>query len=190
MSSDLQYIVETIRALVADTEDLKRRVASLIMVGQVSEINGDKQRLTFDDKDASTGEPFRSPMVRRANAAGASSNGAKERSRPVIGETMALINPNGEIGVHSRAIPYGPTDDSGEPAGDEDYPWVRSEGNASIAMKAGEIRLKVGGITLTITDGEINVAGGTIRHDGKSIDKSHVHGGIVAGGDNTDVPAN
>lgn len=190
MSGDLQYIAEVIRAQGAAIEDLKRRVASLIMIGQVSEISGDKQRLTFDEKDPSTGEPFKSPMVRRANSAGAASAGAKERNRPVVGETMALLSPNGEIGVHSRAMPYGPTDDSGEPAGDEGYAWVRSEGNASIAMKAGEVRIKVGGSTFTVADGEITITGGTVKHDGKSIDKTHVHGGIVAGGDNTDVPAN
>lgn len=188
--SDIEYVAETIRTLRSEVEDLRRRLASVIMVGQVSEISGDKVRLTFDDADASTKEPFKGPLTRRASAAGNAGAGHKERNRPAMGETMAMLNPNGEIGPHSRLIPYGPTDDSGEPAGDEGYPRIFSEGNASIAMKAGEIRMKVGGITFTVTDGEINITGGTIKHDGKSIDKGHVHGGIVRGGSNTDPPAN
>lgn len=190
MSTDFNFIAEEIRSLRSASEDLRRRLASVVMIGQVSEISGDKQRLTFDDKDASTGEPFKSPLVRRASASGSAGGGHKERNRPAMGETMALISPNGEIGRHSRAIPYGPTDDSAEPAGDEGFARVFSEGDASVAIKAGEIRLKVGGVTFKINGAGIEITGGTIKHDGKSIDKDHVHGGIVPGGSDTDVPSN
>lgn len=190
MSQDLQFIIETMRSQASQLEDLRRRVASVVMVGQVDQVSGDKQRVVFDEKDASTGEPFKSPMLRRASAAGKDGSGHKERNRPAMGETVAVINPNGEIGKHSRVIPYGPTDDSGEPAGDEGFARILSEGNASIAIKGGEIRLKVGATTVTITAAGVDQTGGHHKHEGKNTGKDHIHGGIVAGGDNTDIPAN
>lgn len=189
--SEADYIAEQIRALRSETEDLRRRLASVVMVGQVVENQGEKMRLEFEAKDSSTGKPFRSPMIRRANSAGKDGAGHKERNRPAIGETMILVSPNGEIGAHSRAMPYGPTDESGEPAGDESYPRILAEGNASIAIKAGEIRIKVGGAVLTLTEASIKALvggaehevtgagndfrGGTMRHDGVVIDKTHGH---------------
>lgn len=190
MSADLQFIIETMRAQASQLEDLRRRLASVVMVGQVDQASGDKQRVVFDEKDASTGEPFRSPMLRRASAAGKDGNGHKERNRPVIGETVAVINPNGEIGKHSRVIPYGPTDESGEPAGDEGFARVFSEGNASIAIKAGEIRFKVGGTTVTVTAAGFEQTGGHHKHDGKNTGKDHVHGEVTPGGADTGVPSN
>lgn len=188
--SATDYLAEIIRALRSDLEDTRRRLASAVMIGRVVEVSGDKVRLEFDEKDASTGEPFRSPLVRRANSAGANGAGHKERNRPVMGETMALLSPNGEIGRHSRAFPYGPTDESGEPAGDEGFARVLSEGNASLAIRDGEIRLKVGGTTVSVTADGFDQTGGHQKHDGKNTGKDHIHGGIVPGGDNTDVPAN
>jgi hypothetical protein len=204
--SDTDFLAETIRQLRGDLEDARRRLASTVMIGQVVERQGEKVRLEFEEKDPSTGKPFRSPMIRRASASGKDGTGHKERNRPALGETMALISPNGEIGKHSRAIPYGPTDESGEPAGDESYPRVFAEGNATVAIKAGEVRVKVGGATLTITDGKLEIAiggvtwtltangwdqtGGHHKHEGKNTGKDHKHGGITPGGSNTDIPSN
>ena len=61
---------------------------------------------------------------------------------------------------------------------------------ASIAIKDGEIRIKVGGSTWTFTASGFDQTGGHHKHTGKNTGKDHVHGGIVAGGDNTDVPSN
>lgn len=188
MSAD--YVAEIIRALRADLEDTRRRLASTVMTGRVVEVSGDKVRLEFDEKDPSTGEPFRSPLVRRANSAGLEGQGHKERNRPVVGEVMALISPNGEIGRHSRALPYGPTDDSGEPSGDEGFARVFAEGNASIALKNGEIRFKVDGTTVSIKGEGLEQTGGHQKHDGKNVGKDHVHGEVTPGGSDTGVPSN
>jgi hypothetical protein len=185
-----EYVAETIRALRADLEDTRRRLASMVMTGRVIEIKGDMVRLEFDETDPSTGEPFRSPLIRRANSAGREGQGHKERNRPVVGEVMALISPNGEIGRHSRAIPYGPTDDSGEPAGDEGFARVFAEGNASIALRDGEIRFKVGGSSVSLTGEGFEQTGGYQRHDGRNVGKDHVHGDVTPGGSDTGVPSN
>lgn len=204
--SALDQIAEVLRGHASKIEDLSRRVASVVMIGQVKQTSGDKLRLEFDEKDPSTGKPFQSPLVRRANSAGVNGTGHKERNRPVVGETMALISPNGEIGKHSRAIPYGPTDDSAEPAGDEGFARVWSEGAASISMSGNEIRLRVGSATVSIKNGEIrstvggtemlhtpdglDQTGGHHKHEGKNTGKDHIHGGVFPGGADTDVPSN
>lgn len=190
MSEDISFIAEVLRGHASKIENLDRRVATIFMVGQVDQSQGDKHRVVFDEKDASTGEAFKSPLLRRANASGAAGAGHKERSRLAIGETVGVINPNGEIGKHSRIIPYGPTDDSGEPQGDDGFARIFSEGNTSFAIKDGEVRIKVGGVSMSITAAGVDVTGGHIKHDGKSIDKTHIHGGVVMGGDTTAVPAN
>lgn len=185
--SGADAIAEILRATRADLEDTRRRMASVVMIGRVVERSGDKVRLEFDAADPSTGKPFRSPLVRRANSSGETH---KERNRPAMGEIMALLSPNGEIGRHSRAIPYGPVDDSQEPQGDDDFPRVIQEGNARIAIKDGMIRITVGGTTWTFTPQGFDQTGGHHKHDGKNTGRDHVHGGVVKGGDNTEAPAN
>jgi hypothetical protein len=200
------YLAEVLRSIRSELEDVKRRVASVVMIGQVKQVSGDKLRLEFDEKDPSTGKPFQSPLVRRANSAGVNGTGHKERNRPVVGETMALISPNGEIGPHSRAIPYGPTDESAEPSAEEGFARVWSEGEASISMSGSEIRLRVGNATVSVKNGEIrstvggtemlhtpaglDQTGGHHKHNGKNTGHDHIHGGIVPGGSDTDVPSN
>lgn len=62
--------------------------------------------------------------------------------------------------------------------------------DTTLTMTADEIVSQVGGTRLTQTDAGWEFEGGTIKHNGKSIDDSHIHGGITIGPDNTDVPAN
>lgn len=189
MAGDFDFVADVIRQIKADQADLSRRLAALIMVGTVSKVDGDKEQLTLLDKDPSTGEPFTSPMVRRADPAGAKGQGRKERSRSVEGEARLLINPGGEMGKHSRTLPYGPTDESSEPQGDDGFARVFTEGSASIAIKDGEIRLKVGDTTVSITAAGVDQTGGYQKHDGKNVGKDHVHSGVLPGGANTGAPA-
>jgi hypothetical protein len=181
LAGDFDYVAEAIRQIKAEYADLSRRLAALVMVGTVSQIDGDKEKLTLLDSDPSTGEPFTSPMVRRADPAGARGQGRKERSRSVLGEPRFLINPGGEIGKHSRTLSYGPTDESAEPQGDDGFARVFSEGSTSIAIRDGEIRLTVGGTTVSITAEGVSQTGGYRRHDGKNVGKDHKHGQVEPG---------
>jgi phage baseplate assembly protein V len=60
-------------------------------------------------------------------------------------------------------------------------------GGASITIEAGHITLSAGGATYRIGGGHQFTAG-TITHDGVVIDKTHLHGGVLSGPANTDVP--
>jgi phage gp45-like len=57
-------------------------------------------------------------------------------------------------------------------------------------VHAQKIEFAVGGCTMTMTASGFEFTGGTIKHDGKSIDKNHIHGGVMSGPANTGVPAN
>lgn len=58
----------------------------------------------------------------------------------------------------------------------------------TLVMEDGTITTTVGGTSLTQSDVGWDFQGGTITHDGKPIDKSHVHSGVAAGPTTTDVP--
>lgn len=176
--SAIEEIAELFRQTRSELEDARRRIASTIMIGKVIERSGDKVRLEFDQKDASTGKPFRSPLLRRADSAG---EGHKERNRPAMGEVMMMISPNGEIGRHSRVIPYGPLDDSTEPEGDEDFPRVIQEGNARIAIRDGMIRVTVGGKGFELSEAQLQMIG-VFKADGGSR-PAHYVGGQDSDGD-------
>ncbi|MGL5447442.1 MAG: phage baseplate protein [Rhabdaerophilum sp.] len=181
MSADFELIAEEFRDLRRINARIERKLASVAMIGKVIERHGDKVRLEFDQKDAATGKPFRSPLARIGASSGSGSNGHKERNRPAIGETMLLISPNGEIGAHSRAYPYGPTDDNPEPSGDDEFDRVFEHGNARIAIMNGKIRVTVGESGFELTEVELKMLGVFRAKDGSR--PAHYAGGIDTGGD-------
>jgi phage baseplate assembly protein gpV len=66
-------------------------------------------------------------------------------------------------------------------------------GNATLAVQDGSIVLKVGGAIMKLSASGLEVTGGTISSDTDVLaagisGKSHVHGGVKAGGDNSAGP--
>ncbi len=64
---------------------------------------------------------------------------------------------------------------------------IRAGGGIEV-QAASSITFKVGGVTMTIDATGLNVNGGSIKHDGVVIDKTHKHTGVVPGGGITNVP--
>ncbi|WP_448952122.1 Gp138 family membrane-puncturing spike protein [Labrys neptuniae] len=63
------------------------------------------------------------------------------------------------------------------------------DGQHVIDLKPGSgMTLTSGGVSMAMTPGGVAFNGGTITHNGKDIGDTHKHGGIVKGGDITDVP--
>lgn len=50
------------------------------------------------------------------------------------------------------------------------------------------IKLKVGGTTFVISDGSVDIQGGTLKHNGKNIGSTHTHTGVQSGASNTGTP--
>lgn len=46
------------------------------------------------------------------------------------------------------------------------------------------------GVSMKLTKDGVDFTGGHIKHNGKSIDAAHIHGGVMSGASTTDVPAN
>lgn len=53
---------------------------------------------------------------------------------------------------------------------------------------AVKITLKVGGTTFAISDGAVDIQGGTLKHNGKNIGSTHTHSGVQSGPSNTGAP--
>lgn len=64
---------------------------------------------------------------------------------------------------------------------------VRAGGGIEVAA-AASISLKVGGVSLTIDAAGFHFDGGGMWNDGVPVDKTHVHGGVVHGSEQTDPP--
>lgn len=63
--------------------------------------------------------------------------------------------------------------------------------DGTIELQAGvSHRVKIGGVSMKITDAGVDFEGGYVRHNGKNIGATHVHGGVIEGDDDTDVPSN
>lgn len=55
-------------------------------------------------------------------------------------------------------------------------------GGGVATIKDDEITLTVGGVTLKVSSSGVDITGGTVKHDGKDIGKTHKHTGVTAGG--------
>lgn len=73
--------------------------------------------------------------------------------------------------------------------GDKKLPVTVVVGNAKITVADGKITQEVGGCKFEISAAGFAFTGGSVKHDGKSIDKSHVHTNVEPGPGNTGVPA-
>lgn len=63
--------------------------------------------------------------------------------------------------------------------------------DGTIEAKAGaSFSVKVGGVTFAVSPEGVDITGGHVKHNGKNIGDTHIHGGVVEGGDDTDAPSN
>lgn len=107
---------------------------------------------------------------------------------PVVDEHVVCIMDEGEeAGVVAGAI-Y--SDADAPPSSDPNVHTIVYGDGASLTYDKGSqtFRLVTGGVTVEISPGGIAVTGGSITHNGTTIDDTHKHGGIVPGGGITDVP--
>lgn len=64
---------------------------------------------------------------------------------------------------------------------------IKASGGINL-QAANSITFQVGGVTMTLDATGLNINGGSIKHDGVVIDKTHKHKGVVPGLGDTDVP--
>ncbi|MGM5087995.1 phage baseplate assembly protein domain-containing protein [Rhizobium sp. 814_E9_N1_1] len=61
----------------------------------------------------------------------------------------------------------------------------------TIELQAGaSVSVKISGVTFVVSADGVDITGGHVKHNGKNIGDTHIHGGVIEGGDDTDVPSN
>jgi hypothetical protein len=66
---------------------------------------------------------------------------------------------------------------------------VLTFGTVRLTVKDNLAEIKVGDVTMKVTSEGVAITGGRVTHDEKNIGSTHIHGGVVPGGDVTDVPS-
>jgi phage baseplate assembly protein V len=177
----------------AELTDVQQRLANLMRVGKVQEVDhaAARLRVAFGSGNVSAWVPW---MTSRAGA-------TREWNPPAVGEQVVLMNPSGQDnagfampgGIYRNDAPANGNEagkvtlnlaDSGE--------WAIYVGNSHIKAKNGEIKLTVDGVHMTITSSGVAIHGnvtvtGDVVADGISL-KTHKHGGVQSGGSQTSTP--
>lgn len=150
--------------------ELQRRLANVVRYGTITEVDAAnaRARVTFGGETASAWLQFTTSRA----------GGARVWSPPVAGEQVVVFSPMGDTG---QGIIMGslPSDAFPPPSGDGGTYRVDLPGGVSISVSGG-------GITIS-APANITITGDVIA-DGISL-KTHVHGGIIIGGDETAEPS-
>lgn len=171
--ADLPRILSDITRRIAE---LERRQRGQGMEGHVSEADPVKGLYRVELADG-----FKTGWI---PARSASSGALKMQAEPTIGQMVMVRSESGDL-TDAAIEGSGFTDDRPH---DKNGEWFVSLGSASLLMTEESIILSVGGSVATITASGISFAGPTVTHDGKNIGKTHTHGGINRGPDNTTPP--
>lgn len=141
---------------------LERRVATMLMTGTVESGEGSKTKVRFDDQGADGGA-FSSPLLHQASHAGKNGQGVSDFTRLGVGQPVLVVSPGGELGEHSRVMPFGPVDDRPAVGTSEQDGKVLRIGNAAIELKDGECKITVAGSVITLAPSGITLKGAAIR---------------------------
>lgn len=178
-TGDARRMISEFVALRADLEFLKSAFGNALKVGPVEVIDAEKgYRLKLGGTDD---DPFLSPFYPHPET-GKTSVPLKK------GQIVGVINPSGDPrqGVMFRG---GYSDEHSSPNGDMEAN-VFEDAGVRVTVADGALVIVAGGVTMTISGVGVSITGGRVEHDGKNIGSSHVHGGVVPGGADTDVPSN
>jgi hypothetical protein len=184
--SEIEAVIRQIMDLSSRVEDGLRRLNDTIRLGVISEVEGGRASVEIGtDQD---GAPVRTAKLRWPSKAGHKGQGVRRSSPLEVGEAVAVISPGGEMGEHSRIMPWGGTDESAAASENASDGEVTAVGNARFSVRDGAITFSVGGVTVTLTAAGLSQTGGAITHDGVAIDKTHVHKDVRPGDGLTGVP--
>ena len=178
----------------AETAELQRRLANLLRVGKITEIDRAKGRVKVEFNGVTT--PWLPWQTARAGA-------VKNWSPPAVGEQVCIISPFGELGagfVMSGAINY---DDQAAPDSRENVERIDLPSGGAYEIHHEGKTFKLSGGKLTF-DGPVEITGdvsvtGKITATGnietpsevKAADiglKTHRHSGVTPGPGNTAGP--
>lgn len=171
--------------LASRVADLERRFSGMMRHGTVAEVDPARQRVRLDFGPAHGSEGrFLSPWVPYAQFSGA----LRVHTPPTVGQQFTAMSPTGDF-QQAVAVPLTHHDGNPSPSSAADQNVV-TYGNVTLTLADDLVRVQVGGVTFQITGSGVDITGGEVRHDGKNIGSTHIHGGVMSGPSVTDVPAN
>jgi phage baseplate assembly protein gpV len=171
--------------LVMRVNELERRFASAFRHGTVEQVDAEKHVVRIrigEPEESSNGQPFLSPWVPYGQFAGA----LKVHTPPSVGQQMTMLNPTGDF-RQAVAIPLTWSDANPSPSNSKDE-HVLTFGDVRITLKSGSVAFKAGDHVMTVSASGTTFENGEIKHDGKHIDKTHVHKDVEPGDGLTGVP--
>jgi phage baseplate assembly protein gpV len=169
--------------LASRVAELERRFSGLMRHGTVEEVDPAKQIMRLNFGDGEDGQPFLSPWIPYAQLAGA----LKVHTPPSKGQQFTMLAPTGDwqqaVGL---PLTWSNQNPSPSQSGEE---HVLTFGTVRLTVKDNLAEIKVGDVTMKVTSEGVAITGGRVTHDEKNIGSTHIHGGVVPGGDVTDVPS-
>jgi len=177
---------------------LERRLAGMVRHGPVEEVNAKEGWVRLNLGEGDDGK-FVSAKVPYAQIAG----DLKIHSAPSKGQNMTIIAPGGDV-RQAVALPMTWSDQNASP-NDKADEHTLTLGSVRVDLKGNELRIAIGGFTLTVSEdaavfeiggvehrisgGGIETIGGNVRHNSKNIGSDHEHTEVLKGGDLTGPPA-
>lgn len=152
----------------------EHRLAMSDIPGKVKEVDADKRTLRLMIGKTSDGQEILSPPIRwQESGAG----GMKVHSQPAVGEQMTMRSTSGTVGAGSIAHPA---------TYDKDHEAPSKSTNTSVLERDGVV-IEFGDGKVKIT-GALEITGASVTHNGHNIGDSHVHTGVIHGGDLSGPP--
>lgn len=164
-------MIEALLGMKVDIEMLKTAFGNSLKVGPVEVVDAKKgYRLKLGE--GPDGKPFLSPWYPHPESGGATNTWAPLSKGQIVG----VLNPSGDPrqGLLIRG----------------GFSGV----NPPISEDLSENKFQFGGVTITVASGKITIEGDlhviglSLRHNDKEVGDTHLHGGVIPGNANTDVP--
>lgn len=198
----LGQLVSQMNRLERELEEVTRRQRNMFRPAEVKSVDPQNYRVRLDAAGMQT-KPI--PWVEQAGS-------NMSWFPPSPGQKGFLISPSGEPGIGFFLPTTYVKEGTTPPYADGDmFGWKRGEteiqvhdkealirvAGASITVTDEGILLEIGDSRIRLRDGEIQVngtaipiTGSSLTHNGKNVGDTHIHGGVISGAANTDVPAN
>lgn len=173
-------LLELLAQILAQQAEFGRRLDGLIVQGPVEEV--DKSGTVRIRAGTEDGQPFLTAATPVSQIAG----NLKIHSLPSKGQQMTVINVGGDVG-QGLAIPMTWSDANASPS-DSLTDTVLSLGEVTVVLSPNAIKATIGGVIYEFTGDGFVQTGGKQRHNDKNVGDTHIHGGVVRGGEKTDPP--
>lgn len=181
-ANPLKWLANELAGIRRDIADIRRRSEQTVRHGVVKQVDPAKGLVRLIVGAGADGEEKLSPWIRYSQTAGA----LKFHSPPSVGQAMTLLSPGGDF-QQAVALPTAFSDKNKSPSdkGDEHH---MTFGSFGLIIKGDSAVLSVGGVSLTISSGGVDIQGGKLTHDGKNVGSDHKHSDVTPGGGNTGDP--